>query len=163
MDYFSILEALDRPRKIDGILGWTKRSDSWITHIEFGSHYYYLGFVKTDNLFVTLDGAPIPAWNLGFTKTNSIPGTAEPIIGGQPVFEIFSTMKAALVEFVNEEKPEAFAMGANINQQSRTRLYDRFAKMIDSEAASLGYKRVPAKLSDDVKIDYPMRVYLWTR
>lgn len=47
---------------------------------------------------------------------------------GIKAFELFSHLGSALVKFIKVKNPETFAFSSD--QESRTKLYDRFAKMI---------------------------------
>lgn len=158
-----VSEALDRPKE----LTWNKHDNLWKAQGEFSNIPYTITFdYDGRNYLSSVTHQVVPLWEIGFNKTGN--GLDDSISGGVKASEIFATIKFALREFLSEKHPETIQISANAQQPSRIRLYDRFARIIDEEAAALGYRRsepnyikgLRAPIEDQFK---HTKSYVWTR
>lgn len=74
-------------------------------------------------------------WEVSFNVDKDMP-TRKEVSGitgemGGKAFELFSYLGSALLKFIKQKSPEKFHFSSD--QESRTKLYDRFAKMISQK------------------------------
>lgn len=76
--------------------------------------------------------------NLTFADANSRHDLS--ISGGGDAFRIFSTITTILADYVKEQKPEYIIFSADVDEESRVTLYDKFAKRLPSKIGNYTLK-----------------------